>query len=141
MNDFSAPLPIPTSDSLPFWQAAQQGKLMLARCSDCDEGYFYYPRAACPGCLSTDLKWDELSGRATLFTYTVAVTPTHPAFSQGEPLVIALVELEEGPRMTTNIVDCSPENLEIGMALTAVFVAVDEQTTLIKFRPVGNVSR
>lgn len=135
MIDLSPPLPTPTAESLPFWQAARQGRLVLPRCNVCDEGYFYYPRATCPNCLSPDPAWEELSGRATLFTYTVAQTPTHPGFAQGDPLIIAIVELAEGPRMSTNILDCSPDKLEIGMPLTAVFEPVDDDIALIKFRP------
>ena len=135
MNEFAAPLPSPTSDSLPFWQAARQGKLLLPRCDHCDQGYFYYPRAACPTCLSADLQWGELSGNATLFTYAVAQTPTHPAFSSAEPLIIAVAELAEGPRMSTNIVDCPVEALTIGMSLMSVFEPIDDEIALVKFRP------
>ena len=135
MIDLSPPLPSPSPESQPFWQAARQGHLVLPRCNACDQGYFYYPRATCPNCLSPDLSWEELSGRAALFTYTVAQTPTHPGFAQKEPLIIAIVELEEGPRMSTNILACPPEKLTIGMPLVAVFEPVDDAIALVKFRP------
>jgi uncharacterized OB-fold protein len=78
------------------------------------------------------------SGRGTVYAYTVARRPTHPAFAARTPYVIAIVELEEGPRMTTNIVDCNPDSVKIGMAVEAAFEDVSPEVTLVVFRPASS---
>jgi uncharacterized OB-fold protein len=128
------PLPSPTPISQPFWDAAKQHRLSLQQCQSC-KGYIFYPRPICSHCGSADLKWTDVSGRATLYSFTVARRPTMRAFEPDVPYVIAIVDLEEGPRMTSNIVECSIEDVRIGMALEAMFDDVSDEITLVKFRP------
>ncbi len=113
------PIPQPTPDTLPFWQAAKEGRLLLPRCEDC--GPFFYPRSFCPKCGSAKLDWMEASGRATLYSYVINVTPPAPGYTA--PYVIAVVTLEEGPRMMANIlnVDPQPEALALDMPLVVRF--------------------
>jgi uncharacterized protein len=112
-------IPQPTPDTLPFWRAAKEGRLLLPRCESC--GPFFYPRLFCPKCGSSKLDWMEASGRATLYSYVINVTPPAPGYAA--PYVIAVVSLEEGPRMLANILDVAPtpEALVLDMPLVVRF--------------------
>lgn len=134
MTEYKKPLPRPTATSLPFWQAAKRHALQIQRCSRCG-GHIFYPRDICPECLASDLQWIEVSGKGVVYSYTIAQAPTHPAFAEDVPYVIAIVELAEGPRITTNIVGCKPEEVHVGMAVEATFEDVTPEITLVKFRP------
>jgi hypothetical protein len=87
-------------------------------------------------CGASDLRWERVSGRGSVFTYTVAFRPTHPAFADRVPYVIAVVELEEGPKMTTNIVNVEPAAVVIGMEVEATFEDVGD-VALVHFHPVS----
>ena len=134
MADYKKPLPRPTAASLPFWEAAKRHELQIQRCSSCG-AHIFYPREVCPECLSSDLNWMKVSGKGTVYSYTIAQAPTHPAFAEDIPYVIAIVELAEGPRLTTNITGCQPEEVRVGMPVMATFDDVTPEMTLVKFRP------
>ena len=134
MAPIPRPLPRPSPFSRPFWEAARRHELMIQRCLSC-RNHIFYPRYNCPWCGSRDLEWVKASGRGKVYTYTVARRPTHPAFADRVPYVIAIVELEEGPHLTTNIVDCDPNSVRIDMTVQVSFEDVDEETTLVTFRP------
>ncbi|MGI9597128.1 MAG: Zn-ribbon domain-containing OB-fold protein [Acidimicrobiales bacterium] len=127
-------MPRPTDHSAAFWAATAQGRFLIQRCVSCDEAIFY-PRVNCPNCGSTDLTDADAGGRGTVFTYTVARRPTHRAFAEAGDDVIAVVELDEGPHVTTNIVDCDPEEVTIGMPVEVVFSAERDGVALPLFRP------
>ena len=127
-------LPQPGPVSQPFWEAARRHELVLQRCSGC-EAHVFYPRYNCPHCGSQDLEWVTAPGRGTVYSYTVARRPTHPAFADRVPYVIAIVELEEGPRMTTNIVDCDPDSVHIDMPVAVTFEDISDEISLVMFRP------
>jgi uncharacterized OB-fold protein len=95
----------------------------------------FYPREVCPECLSPEMTWVKVSGKGTLYSYTIAQAPTHPSFTEDVPYVIAIVELAEGPRITTNIVGCKLEDLKVNMPVVASFADVTPDVTLVKFRP------
>ena len=114
MSDYTKPLPHPNEVSQPFWDAAKRHELQIQRCNACGT-HIFYPREACSQCLSPDLIWIPVSGKGTLYSYTIAQAPTHPAFAEDVPYVIAIVKLEEGPRITTNLVGCLPDEVTIGM--------------------------
>ena len=124
------PLPVPTPQTQPFWDALAEGRVELQHCADCDR-YVYYPRTHCPGCLTRDLEWRELSGNGVVHTYTVARRPTAPPWSEDVPQLIAVVELDEGPRLTTELVNVEPDAIEVGMRVQPVFQAVGEATLLL----------
>lgn len=134
MADYRKPLPRPTAASMPFWEAAKRHEVQIQRCGQCGANIFY-PREVCPECLASDLQWVKVSGKGTVYSYTVAQAPTHPAFADDVPYVIAIVELAEGPRITTNIVGCEPEDVRVGMPVEVTFDDVTPEVTLIKFRP------
>ena len=133
MSRTSRPLPQPTPETQHFWDGCKQGQLLLQRCDDCTKAY-YPPRPFCPACSSRAVSAFPASGRGTLASYVINHRP-HPAWEA--PHSIAIVELEEGPRMATNIVGCeqTPEALQIDMPVQVVFEAVSEDITLPLFQP------
>jgi hypothetical protein len=135
-RDYALPIPVPDDASEPFFRGAQEGKLMLPRCSSC--GAWRMPgRDRCADCWSTGAEWAQASGRGKLYSFGVMHQQYHQAFADVIPYNFALVELEEGPRLLTNIVDCSNEGLRVDMPVQAVFDDVSEETTLVRFRPAG----
>ena len=135
MPDYSGPVPVPTPETRPFWEAAKRHELHLQHCRSCDH-YIFYPRAACPYCLAGDLEWLRVSGRGTLETFTV-VHRGQKGFPLGSPYVIAIVRLAEGPRLMTNLVGIAadPAAIAIGMAVEVVFEDVTAEVSLPRFRP------
>ena len=129
------PLPQPTPDTKPFWDGCKEHRLVLPRCQDCNQ-FHYYPRAHCPHCWSRNLTWEQVSGRGKLYSYVINYRPA-PGFQDDAPYSIAVVELDEGPRMMTNIVGVpqTPEDLVLDMALEVSFEDVNDEITLPKFRP------
>ncbi|MER6615579.1 Zn-ribbon domain-containing OB-fold protein [Streptomyces xantholiticus] len=120
----------------PYWEAAAAGELLIRRCADCRKPH-HYPRDFCPHCWSEDVAWERASGRATLYTWSVVHRNDLPPHRDRVPYTAALVELAEGPRMMTEVVDCPPERLAVGMELTAVFRAEGDGVTVPVFRPAG----
>ncbi|MCI0438522.1 MAG: Zn-ribbon domain-containing OB-fold protein [Chloroflexi bacterium] len=135
-QQYNRPIPSPQGESDYYWQKAKARELWLRQCNSCGKAYFY-PRDISPCCFSKDTGWMRASGRATLYTYGIVHRAPHPGFAQVTPYVTAIVELEEGPRMPTNIVmdDPTPEKLQIGMPLEAVFEDISDTIALPKFRP------
>ena len=129
--------PVPTPETQPYWDGCAAGELRLQRCTHCDAHYFP-PRPFCPDCLSDEVTWEALSGRGTLHTYVINHRAA-PGFEA--PYAIAVVQLEEGPRLMSNIVglDQTPEALVLDMALEVTFEARGDVTVPL-FRPVGTGS-
>jgi len=132
----SKPAPVVTPETQHFWDAAQNEELHIQRCRPCDRHYFY-PRPFCPTCFSEDVAWERVSGRAILASYVINHRPV-AGWEEDGPYAIALVELEEGPRMATNIVGVpnTPEHLVLDMALEVCFVE-QSGVKVPKFRPAG----
>ena len=135
------------AESGPFWEATREGRFLVQWCTACDRGVFY-PRAFCPYCpvpgdtattgrLGDTLEWREASGRATVHAAVVEHRPEAAgvSFSGGEPYCIALVDLEEGVRMMTNIVGCPPDDVHSGMAVTVTWEPLSDGRQLALFRP------
>jgi len=131
---YTKPLPEISEVTRPFWDAAKEHRLVIQRSRGTGK-YVFYPRAVSPFGPGDELEWVDVSGRATLYTYTIARRPTGPQWAGDVPYVIAIVELEEGVHMTANIVDCDPERVEIGMPLVATYQDVTPEVTLVQFRP------
>lgn len=131
------PFPVPTPETAPFWEGMRAHRLRIQRCNDCGRAYFY-PRPFCPVCFSANVAWFTASGRATLHAYEI-IHRAPPAFASDAPYVLAVVELEEGPRMMTNLVDVEPEpsRLPVDMPLQIVYDDTTDGVTLPKFRPAG----
>lgn len=124
--------PIPPVSALtqPYWDAARRQELVVQHCSACDCRPFP-PRAHCPACGSAELSWAAVSGKGTIYSYTVAHRPPHPVFAGQCPLAVAIVELEEGPRMISNIVGCDPDGIEVGMAVHVAFEPIDDSDVML----------
>jgi len=135
MAESKRPIPRPTPETAHFWAGTQRGELRLQKCDDCAHVYFP-PRPFCPACSSRSVTDFAASGRGYLDSYVINERP-HPAFDG--PYSIALVRLEEGPRLMTNIVGCAqtPEALELDMALQVTFEQVAEDIALPLFEPAG----
>ncbi|WP_395108031.1 Zn-ribbon domain-containing OB-fold protein [Actinomadura sp. SCN-SB] len=127
---------LPTVDdhSRPYWDGFREGRFLVARCGDCGRVH-HYPRPACPFCWSEDVAPVEASGRATLYTYSTVHMNDLPPFKERLPYVAAVVDLEEGPRVMTTVVDCDPADLRIGMELAAAFQELDGDLWTAVFRP------
>jgi uncharacterized OB-fold protein len=129
---------IPTieAESRPYWDAAAEGRLLLRQCQDCG-AIHHYPRPFCPACWSDDVVWIEASGSATLYTWSTVFRNDMAPFDERVPYVAAVVDLAEGPRMTTNVVDVEPDALEIGMALQVTFRPIGDDLTAPVFTAAG----
>ncbi len=134
---YAKPLPVPMNEKLsrPFWDAAKRHELALPRCKTCS-GIFFYPREQCPNCFSDDLDWTRVSGLGRLYSFTIVHQSAHPAFQPDTPHIYAIIQLNEGPKIPSNLVGCEIEDARIDMAVEAVFDDVSEEYTLVKFRPV-----
>ncbi len=132
LTAYRAPLPQPTPETQPFFDGLRRRKLLIQRCNDCGVAY-YYPRPFCPECLSANVAWEEASGKGTLYSFVINYR-SPPGFEA--PYVIAVVELEEGPRMMTNLVGVEPhpDMVRCDMAVEIVFDDVTDDVTLPKFR-------
>ena len=114
------PLPVANADSAVYWQSAKEGKLVLRRCKSCGETHFM-PRFMCPVCWSTDLEWIEAAGKGTVHSFTIIRRASSPAFTALTPYVVALIDLEEGPRMMSNIVGDGALDVQIGDSVSLQF--------------------
>jgi uncharacterized protein len=136
----SKPVPIPDDASRPFFDGARDGVLLLRRCRDCGTfmsptgGIGTPPRPRCVDCFSADLEWAPAAGRGALYSFALMHQVYDPAFADEVPYNIAVVELDEGVRMTTNVVGCANEELSIGMPLEVTFERVSEEVAIPKFR-------
>jgi uncharacterized OB-fold protein len=130
------PAPLVEPDTKAFWEATAEGRLLLPRCQAC-ETVIWYPRSYCPACGSIGVNWVEASGRGTIYSFTVnRLGRADVAEYRGlGPFVLAYVELEEGPRIMTNIVDCDPASVAVGQRVEAVFQDTGQGNALIRFRP------
>ncbi len=136
MSEYKKPLPEIQPWSKKFWEGTKEKKLLIQECKDCGAKIFY-PRKHCPECWSSQLFWSEASGKATIFSYSVTLAGVEERFAEDLPFVLALVDLEEGVRMMTNVVGCKPEEVSIGMNVEVVFEKITDEITLPKWKPMG----
>ena len=130
---YEKPLPTVDPESAPYWSALKENRLILKHCRDCGRHHFY-PRALCPHCHSDALEWSDARGTGSIYSFTVARRPAGPAFKADAPYVVAVVELDEGARMMTNIVTDDVESIRIGQRVAVTFDAVTDEITLPKFK-------
>lgn len=122
-----------TLETQAFWDATAEGRLLLPRCNACG-GFIWYPRSFCPDCASTDTSWVEASGRGSVYSFSITRKGLG-AWAPVSPFVIAYVQLEEGPRVLTNIVGCPVDDVRVGMAVRAVFDDTGEGMAIPRFTP------
>ncbi len=138
--DLARPLPQPiTPEARPYWEGARDGKLMIPKCRACQKP-FMYPRVLCPHCGSRDVGWVQASGRGKLFSFEIAHQILNKAFKVKTPVVLAMVELDEGPRILTNLVNVAPDPKAIrcDMPVEVVFEKLTDEITLPMFQPAGS---
>lgn len=129
------PLPTPIDRTQPFWDGLREGKVNIQYSPSSDK-WVFYPRSHAPLTLADDLEWREISGEGTLYTYTIARRPTAPDFAGDEPQIIAVVELNEGPRLTSTLVNVEESEISVGMRVRPVFEHVPgTDTTLLRYEP------
>ena len=114
------PLPEPTPTSQPFWDALGEHRIRI-QYSPSLERYVFYPRVLAPGTLADDLEWRDISGMGILYSFTVADRPTAPQWAQSLPQLLAVVQWDEGPRLSTEMVNVEPTDLVVGMRVRPVF--------------------
>lgn len=133
---FTRPMPIPTPTAKPFWDGLAEHRIRI-QYSPSSDRYVFYPRVLAPGTLADDLHWREISGAASLYTFTVAYRPVAPHFAGDVPQILAVVQWDEGPRFSTEIVNADPADVRVGMRLRPVFFDYPEDgVTMLRYEPV-----
>jgi len=122
------PAPTIAPENRAYWEAAGEGRLLIRHCRACDRLHAY-PRALCPWCFSADTDWVQASGRGTIYSYSIG--------TGNVPVIPAYVRLDEGITMLSNMVDCAPEQLHVGLKVSVTFVQADNGQSLPMFRPEG----
>jgi uncharacterized protein len=126
------PIPVPTPESRPFWAAAREKRLVVPRCRSCGDAWFP-PTLLCPSCGSAGHEWIEVSGRGTVFSFVVMHRVYHPAFADKVPYVVAVIELEEGPRLLSNVISISPGEIRCDMPVRVTFDECRGDMTIPQF--------
>ena len=133
MADYTKPLPRPDVDSKPFWDSCKAQAMALQQCASCGR-FRYPPRLVCPHCLSEEARWTPVSGRGQVYLSLVMYRSYGPAWEGDVPYNLAMVELDEGVRLWSNVVGCPPEEVQIGDRVEVVYDAVTPEVTLPRFR-------
>lgn len=131
---YRKPLPSMSPETKTFWEGCHKGELLIQRCRDCGT-FQFYPRAVCASCLSLNIEWVKSSGKGQVYTYTVIYQNRSPGFVDEVPYVLAYIDLEEGVRMMSNVINCPPEDVTIGMPVEVIFEHATGEITLPKFIP------
>ncbi len=128
------PRPIPEPENQPFWDAVRDGELRVQRCSACGT-LRHPPRPMCANCQSLEVEWMLLSGAGSVFSYIVSHQAVHPALVDRVPFATVMVELDEGPRMVSNLVDVEPDDITIGLRVRLAPFRLDDDIALPLFEP------
>ena len=136
MPEWKKPLPTIAGETKVFWDGCKKGELIIQKCDRCND-YQFYPRGICSNCWTTDIKWVHSTGRGKVWTYTITYQNRTPGFAEDVPYVLALVELDEGVKMFTNIIECDPKEVKIGMDVEVTFVKANNFITIPYFKPVS----
>ncbi len=127
-------LPIVDAESEPFWAGTKERKFLIRHCRACGRNHFY-PRHYCPHCWSDQCDWQPASGRGRVYSYTVIHHNDVPPFKDMLPYIVALIDLDEGVRVTSNLVECTPEVVHVGMPVEVIYEQVTDDIALPQFRP------
>lgn len=126
--------PGPTPETAAYWEGCRKHELLIQRCGHCGAHQFY-PRILCSVCMSDHLEWVRSTGRGHVLTLTIVRRAVCEAYADEVPYVVALIQLEEGPTMMSNVVQCDPDSVEVGMPVEVAFEDWSEEITIPKFRP------
>jgi uncharacterized OB-fold protein len=127
-------LPVIYPEELPYWEALRQRQLVLQQCAACGKAWFPIG-PACPHCFSLEFKWAAMSGRGVVHNYVIYHKAWAPWLESRVPYAVVQVEIEEGPRLTTNLLDCALKDIKIGLPVEAAFEDITDEITLLQFRP------
>ena len=131
---YEKPLPQPNADTKPFWDGCKEHQLRFQKCRDC--GHVRWPASIiCPMCYSHDADWIASIAKGKVYTFVVYHQAYHPAFEGDLPYVVAIVELEEGPHILTNIVGCNPDDVRCDMPVEIAWQDITEEFSLPNFKP------
>lgn len=132
--DYSKPLPILNEDTKSFWSGCKEHELRFQKCKDC--GHIRWPASMiCPECYSQKTEEIVAGGKGKIYTFVVYHTCYHPGFENDLPYVVAIVELEEGPHILTNIIGCNPDEVKCDMPVKVAWEDITEEFSLPKFEP------
>ena len=134
-TEYTKPLPEILPETEEYWKAARRHELFLQRCKSCRQ-IIYYPRIMCYRCMSEDLEWFKATGYGKVYSYTIIRQVAHKAFEADVPYVYAIIDLDDGARMISNIVNIEPAKVKIGMRVKVVFEDVTPEISIPKFEPV-----
>lgn len=137
MAEYTKPVPRSETPMINevFWDAAKRHELLIPRCRKCNS-FFWYPRPACPTCWEEDWEWVAVKGTGRVHTYTIVRQPQNPAFNDDVPYVYAIIQLDEGVRMISNVIKCNvPDGVKVDMRVKVVFDDVTPEWSLPKFEP------
>ena len=132
--DYAKPIPVPSHESRPYWEALREHKLTMPRCEDCGHRWFP-PSLLCPKCRSRKVGWKQVSGRGKVFSFVNFHRTYHKGFADERPYCVAVIELEEGPRMISNVIGIAPDKVACDMSVEVVFEDIAGTATLPKFKP------
>ena len=135
-NKYNKPLPEFRPETKPFWDSCKKHELLLPKSKETNK-FFFYPRAFSPGDDMAEVIWEKASGKAKVWTFSIHHMGPTKAYKDDGAYVVALVETEEGVKMMTNIINCDPKEVYVGMDVEVVFDDVTSEVTLPKFQPVG----
>lgn len=132
---FERPMPVPTPLTQPFWDALAEHTIRIQYSPSLEE-YVFYPRPLAPHTLADDLQWRQISGMGTLYTYTITTRPVSPHFAEAGPMVLAVVQWDEGPKFSTELVNVEHADISIGMRVKPVFCDYPESDiTMLRYEP------
>jgi uncharacterized protein len=134
MPEYKKPIPVPSLESQPYWDGLRENKLLMPRCDACGHHWFP-PSLLCPHCSAENWSWAAVSGRGRVFSYVVYHRVYHPGFADEVPYAVAVIELDEGPRMISNVVGIAPDKLVCDMKVEIAYEAISTTVTLPKFKP------
>jgi uncharacterized OB-fold protein len=133
-EQFDKNLPQPTAETAAYWEGCRKHQLLIQRCTQCGH-YQFYPRIICTACMSDGIDWVQASGHGRVLSFTVIHRAVSAAYKAEVPYVLALIELDEGPTMMSNVIEMDAENVAIGMPVEVVFEEWSDEITIPKFRP------
>jgi len=134
MPEYNKPIPVPSAESQAYWDGLRDRKLLMPRCDACGK-YWFPPSLLCPHCNETKWTWTSTSGRGRIFSYVVYHWVYHPGFAEEVPYAVAVIELDEGPRMVSNVIGIAPDKLACDLRVQVVYQPITDTITLPKFKP------
>ena len=134
MSDYAKPIPTPSEDSRPYWEAARNHELKLQQCRECN-AFRFPPAEVCSECTSDAYDWKPVSGKGRVFSFVIYHRAYHPGFQDEIPYVVGVIELDEGARMLSNVIGCKPEEVRCDMPVEVSFEDITDEMSLPKFRP------